>query len=500
MRILLVGAGGVGSAMVPIATRRAFFSELVVADYDPERARRAAALGDDRVRAATVDASSAQAVTALCVAHRITHVVNAVDPRFVLPIFTGALAAGADYLDMAMSLSRPDASRPYERCGVKLGDEQFAADPQWREAGRLALVGIGVEPGLSDVFARYAADELFSAIDEIGVRDGANLTVEGYDFAPSFSIWTTIEECLNPPVVWERDRGWFTTAPFSEPEVFDFPEGIGPVECVNVEHEEVVLIPRWVDARRVTFKYGLGNEFIEVLKTLHKIGLDRTSPVTVGGARVSPRDVVAACLPDPAGLGDRMRGKTCAGTWVRGTGKDGRLREVYLYHVVDNAWSMAEYGAQAVVWQTAINPVVALELLAEGTWVGTGVLGPEAFAPMPFLDKLVEYGSPWGLREMTPAPSRDTTPAAAPTTAPAQAAAPTTAPAKAAKKAAPAKPGKKAAPAKTAGDAAPAKAAKRAAPAKTAGDAAPAKPARRAAPAKEAAPTKPAKKATPRRT
>ena len=108
---------------------------------------------------------------------------------------------------------------------------------------------MGVEPGLSDVFARYAADELFSEIAELGVRDGANLEVAGYDFAPTFSIWTTIEECLNPPVVWERDRGWFTTEPFSEPETFTFPAGIGPVECVNVEHEEVLLMPRWIEAR-----------------------------------------------------------------------------------------------------------------------------------------------------------------------------------------------------------------------------------------------------------
>jgi len=171
------------------------------------------------------------------------------------------------------------------------------------------------------------------------------------------------------------------------------------VECVNVEHEEVLLIPRWVKARRVTFKYGLGNEFIEVLKTLHKLGLDRTAKVKVGSAEVSPRDVVAAVLPDPATLGDRMHGKTCAGTWVTGTGVDGKPREVYLYHVVDNAWSMAEYGSQAVVWQTAVNPVVALELLARGTWQGTGVLGPEAFDAVPFLDLLTEYGSPWGMRE-----------------------------------------------------------------------------------------------------
>jgi saccharopine dehydrogenase-like NADP-dependent oxidoreductase len=400
VRILVVGAGGVGSAAVAIAARRAFFDHCVVADYSLERAVRAVEhLPADRFTPASLDASSADAVAALCREHAITHVLNAVDPRFVMSIFNGAFAAGADYLDMAMSLSVPHPERPHRDVGVKLGDDQFAAAKQWEEAGRLALVGMGVEPGLSDVFARYAADELFSTIDEIGIRDGANLTVQGYDFAPSFSIWTTIEECLNPPVIFERGRGWYTTEPFSEPEVFDFPDGIGPVECVNVEHEEVLLIPRWVDAGRVTFKYGLGAEFIDVLETLHKLGLDRTAPVRVGGVEVAPRDVVAASLPDPAGLGERMMGKTCAGTWVKGTGKDGRAREVYLYHVVDNQWSMAEYGKQAVVWQTAVNPVVALELLAAGEWSGAGVLGPEALPPLPFLHLLTAYDSPWGVRE-----------------------------------------------------------------------------------------------------
>ncbi|WP_344646788.1 saccharopine dehydrogenase family protein [Cryptosporangium japonicum] len=405
MRVLVVGAGGVGSAVAAIAARREFFETMVIADYDLARAAKAVPDGDPRFVAAAVDASDSAAIEALITEHRVTHVLNAVDPRFVLPIFGAAQSAGVDYLDMAMSLSAPHPTHPYEQVGTALGAEQFAAGEAWRDAGRLALVGMGVEPGLSDVFARYAADHLFSEIDEIGIRDGANLVVTGDDgepiFAPSFSIWTTIEECLNPPVVFESDRGWFTTAPFSEPEIFEFPDGIGPVECVNVEHEEVLLIPRWVPAKRVTFKYGLGSEFIGVLRTLHQLGLDRTAPVRVKGVEVSPRDVVAACLPDPATLGDRMTGKTCAGTWVKGTGTDGEPREVYLYHVVDNAETMAGYGAQAVVWQTAINPVVALELLANGTWSGTGVLGPEAFDAVPFLDLLTAYGSPWGLRDST---------------------------------------------------------------------------------------------------
>ena len=411
MRILLVGAGGVGDAFAKIAARRTFFESLTVTDYDLSRAERTVASvlearpGETRLTSDRVDASDADSVADAVRRHRATHVMNAVDPRFVMPIFTGALAAGADYLDMAMSLSHPHPDAPHELPGVKLGDEQFAAEPGWLAAGRLALVGIGVEPGLSDVFARYASDHLFSHIEELGTRDGSNLTVDGYDFAPSFSIWTTIEECLNPPVVYERDRGWYTTPPFSEPETFDFPGGIGPVECVNVEHEEVLLMPRWLDADRVTFKYGLGNEFIEVLKTLHLLGLDRTEPVSVKGTLVSPRDVVAACLPDPATLGDRMHGATCAGLYVKGTGGDGRPREVYLSHVVDNEDSMRDYAAQCVVWQTAINPVVALELLATGAWSGTGVLGPEAFDAVPFLELLAApapqgYGSPWNLQEL----------------------------------------------------------------------------------------------------
>jgi saccharopine dehydrogenase (NAD+, L-lysine-forming) len=396
-----VGAGGVGSALARIAARRRF-ADLIIADYDLGRAQRAAAASGS-YRAVELDARDEQAVAAAAAEHSCDVLMNATDPRFVMPLFRAALRAGLHYMDMAMSLSRPDPAEPYRRTGVKLGDEQFAAAGEWEDSGKLALVGMGVEPGLSDVFARHAADALFREIDEVGVRDGANLVVDGYGFAPTFSIWTTIEECLNPPVVWERDRGWYTTEPFSEPEVFTFPAGIGPVECVNVEHEEVLLVPRWVDTGRVTFKYGLGSEFIGVLQTLHQLGLDSTAPVQAGGVRVAPRDVVAACLPDPATLGEAMHGLTCAGTWVRGTGTDGAPREVYLHHVVDNAWSMAEYGSQAVVWQTAVNPVVALELIDSGAWSGRGVLGPEALPAGPFLDLLTDYGSPWACEERTPA-------------------------------------------------------------------------------------------------
>lgn len=400
MRVLVVGSGGVGSAFVAIASRRAAYEHITVADIDLARAETAVAGGadgerDGRLAATTVDAGDADAVAELARSVRADVILNACDPRFNPTIFEGAFAAGCHYVDMAMDLSRPHPERPYEKCGIRLGDAQFAQHPVWRNRGLMALVGMGVEPGFSDVVARYAADRLFSHIDEIGVRDGADLVVEGYDFAPTFSIWTTIEECLNPPVVYERERGWFTTEPFSEPEIFTFPHGIGPVQCVNVEHEEVILMPRWIDVDRVTFKYGLGEEFIGVLETLRKLDLHSTDPVDVGGVAVSPRDVVAATLPDPATLGSQMTGRTCAGTWVRGTGTDGAPREVYLYQVVDNAWSMREFGHQAVVWQTAVMPAVAIELMGSGVWSAAGVVGPEALPAEPFLELLDEHGVGW---------------------------------------------------------------------------------------------------------
>src|SRR5258708_11270029 len=239
--MLLVGAGGVGTAFARIAARRRF-AELIVADYDLAKAQRAAA-ANDRFQAVRIDARDADAVATLLADHSFDVLMNATDPRFVMYLYSAALRAGVHYMDMAMSLSHPHPDAPYSTPGVKLGDDQFALADDWERSGKLALVGMGVEPGLSDVFARHAADELFAEIDQIGVRDGANLRVEGYEFAPTFSIWTTIEECLNPPAVWAADPGWYTTPPVSKPEIFTFPAGLGPAEFVNVVHEEVLLIP-----------------------------------------------------------------------------------------------------------------------------------------------------------------------------------------------------------------------------------------------------------------
>jgi saccharopine dehydrogenase (NAD+, L-lysine forming) len=401
MKVLLVGTGGVGEAIARIAKDRPWVEQVVLTDYSRERIKEVQKkLGDpERFPIEWIDASKQESIEALAKKYKVDLIMNACDPSFNVPIFDAAYNVGCTYMDMAMTLSEPNPEKPYEQCGIKLGDYQFERARKWEEKGILALLGLGVEPGMADVFAKYAATHLFDEVEEVGVRDGSNLEVRGYEFAPNFSIWTTIEECLNPPVIWEKERGWFTTEPFSQPEYFDFPEGIGKLECINVEHEEVLLVPRWVNCQRVTFKYCLGNQFIGVLKTLHMLGLDNKEKIKVKDVMVAPRDVVAACLPDPAHLGDRMFGLTCAGTWVKGK-KDGKPRQVYLYQVADNEECMRRLDCQSVVAQTAFNAVIGWDLLEHGEWKGVGVLGPEAFDPVLFMNKMADYGFPYGIKEM----------------------------------------------------------------------------------------------------
>ncbi len=405
MRILLVGVGTVGESIARLAAAHPWCETMVLADYDAARAEALqASLGDaERFPVEHIDARDRAAVAALARRHRSDLVMNAVDPQFVMSLFEGALEAGIHYMDMANSLSVPHPTEPYSRPGVKLGDEQFTRHDEWERSGRLALLGMGMDPGLTDVFARYAHNHLFDEVHEVHVRDGGDLAITGYAFAPVFSIWTTIEECLNPPVVWDAEQGgWITTEPFSAPEAFPFPEGIGPMECVNVEHEEVLLVPRSMpDVRRVTFKYALGADFIDKLKTIRDLGMDRTDKVSVKGVEVAPRDVLAAITPDPITLGDRMVGRAMVGTWVIGR-KDGRPREVFLYQRCDAQEVWARYGVQVVGWQTGFNPVVAMELLETGAWSGAGVFGPEAFDPDPYLAILDRDGIHWGMHEMEP--------------------------------------------------------------------------------------------------
>lgn len=390
MRVLLIGVGGVGEAIAVVARDRPWLEKMVLADYNLERAEIVQQrMGEaDKFPIEQLDARNVDQIIQVALKHNIDLIMNAVSNFYNDTIFDAAYEAGCNYLDMAMS-----------DFGANMGSHQWNQAPKWEEKGLLAILGNGMDPGVSDIFAKYASVELFDEIDEIGIRDGAALEVSGYEFAPAFSILDTIEECTDPPLVWEKERGWFTIPPFEKIELFNFPEGIGPLEVVDIEHEEVALIPRYIPCKRVTFKYGLGEKFINVIKVIKMLGLQQKEAVNVKGVMVSPIEVVAACLPDPASLGNKMSGKTCVGAWVTGT-KDGKQREVYIYQVTDNQESMQRYGCQAVSLQTGTGPVIVMELLAEGIWTGKGVYGPEAFDPRPFLRRMPEFNFPYKILEI----------------------------------------------------------------------------------------------------
>ena len=389
MKVLLLGVGGVGEAIAKVAHDRPWLEKLVLADYNLERARSVQNyLGAvDKYPIERIDARDIHQIVQVARKYGIDLIMNAVSNFYNNTVFDAAYEAGCDYLDMAMS-----------DFGAEMGSYQWKRASKWEDKGLLAILGNGMDPGVSDIFAKYASIELFDEIDEIGIRDGAALEVSGYEFAPSFSILDAIEECTDPPLVWEKEKGWFNIPAFEKIEMFNFPEGIGPLEVVDIEHEEVVLIPRYIPCKRVTFKYGLGDKFINVIKVIKMLGMHRKELVSVKGVKVSPIEVVAACLPDPASLGDKMNGKTCVGTWVTGV-KDGKKREVYIYQATDNQESMRNYGCQAVSLQTATGPVIVMELLAEGIWKGKGVFGPEAFDPRPFLKRMPEYNFHYKIQE-----------------------------------------------------------------------------------------------------
>lgn len=406
MKVLIIGAGGVGTSAAMIIKRAGsegdWADKVVVADYNEARAKEVAETicGGEKFVAAKINAKDPESIKEVIKAHDIEFVMNAVEPSFNETIFDTCLETKTIYLDCAMTLSKPKAGAAGKDVDYeKLGDYQFAKHEEWEKAGAMAIVGSGVEPGMADVFARFAEKHLFDTIDEVNVRDGDNYDGEDVGYF-GFSVWTTIEECLNPPIVWEKGRGWYATEPFSEPEIFNFPGGIGDVEVVNVEHEEVMLVPRVIDCNRVTFKYGVPRETRAMLLYLQELGLaEAWEKVKVGNEEISPRDFLVKVIPSPVEATMKMVGKGCAGTCVKGT-KDGMQREVYLYQVSDNQDCIKKYSTNAVVAQTAAAPVVMMELVAKKIWDIKGVHGPESFDPDPFVERLAKYEFPAGIREM----------------------------------------------------------------------------------------------------
>ncbi len=407
MRVLLVGTGGVGEAIAMIIRDRDqrgnWLQKMVLADYNLERAGEVAQkVGDpERFPAEPVNAQEISEVVALARKHGVDLILDTAAPFVTKNLFDAAFEAGCHYINLG-TWSEPHPEDPIGRGYTELmASYNFQADSKWQQKGLMAVIGAGIDPGVVDVFAKFAEIHCFDELDEIAVKDGGNLTAEGLEIAFGFSIWTMIDETLNPPVTWEREKGWYVQEPFADPEIFYFPEGIGPVKLMKVEHEEVVLMPRYIDKglKKVSFKIALGDDIINAMKVLRALGLDRKEKIDFQGIKLSPRDVVEAVAPNPAYIGDKLKGKMCVGVHVTGK-KDGLHREVFIYQSLDNQETMERLGSQVVVAQTAYGTAITLELIGKGVWQGRGVFGPEAFAPEPYLRLMDEYSYPYALLEM----------------------------------------------------------------------------------------------------
>jgi saccharopine dehydrogenase-like NADP-dependent oxidoreductase len=389
----MLGAGAVGTVSALKFAKEAVLEKLVIADTVSARASHLAdRLNDPRVSATCLNAADRVALVEALRQTGTTLVLNAALPVTNLDVMHACVEAGCDYIDLASAGTDAD--------GIPKMDDQFALDARFKAAGRLAILGMGADPGTTNVYAAYAAKHLLDAVTELRIRDGDNSVCQGNSgFIAAFSPWVMIDECLCKAVSYRGGR-YYLEEPLTGAEPFDFPE-LGVLNCYYVDHEESKTLPRFFPgARVIDFKLCMDNPTVETLRVMKRLGLSRTDRVKVGDVTVAPRDLVVSLLPQPKDLAGRMRGKTCVGTLAKGY-KNRELKAYYIYNVSDHEATYRELGVQATAYQTGIPPVIAARLIASGVWKGVGVMSPEQFDPDPFLQSLAQEGMPWKVRDDT---------------------------------------------------------------------------------------------------
>ncbi len=415
MKMLLVGAGAVGESILRILKYRdpkgEWLKKVVVSDYDLDRAKEVVShmKDDSRFTAEKVNARNKQEIVDLIEKHECDFVMDAAAPFVCNTIFDAAFEGGANYVSMGTW------SVPFDPPVYGMGLENSFSEPMakynfdqhdaWAEKGNMACICLGIDPGVVDVFAKFAAVHLFDTLREIHVKDGGNLDIPNAgedDVVFGFNVWTVLDECLNPNVEWSKKDGYKIEKPFSGKEVFDMPAGVGANTLVKVEHEETVLMPRYLQEyglENVSFKIALDDNLINALKAVDALGLRNMNEIDVNGVKVAPRDVVAAAAPQPKDIGDEMVGKMVVGIHCIGT-KDGKEREIFMYQPFDQEESMKRWEMQAVVAQTGFGAAIGIELIGRGIWKDKGVFAPEHFDPLPYLEIMDEANYEYGIVEM----------------------------------------------------------------------------------------------------
>lgn len=384
-KVLIIGAGGVGQVVAhKCAQRRDIFSEITLASRTKSKCDAIAAQLNNSINTAQVDADNVPELVALIKQLQPKLVINVALPYQDLHIMDACLETGVDYLDTANYEPLDTAHFEYSW--------QWAYQERFKAAGIMALLGSGFDPGVTNVYTALAAKKYLDVIEELDIID-ANAGSHGQPFATNFNPEINIREVTAVCRHWEN--GQFVESPaLSTKRVFDFPEGIGPMNCYRLYHEEMESIVKHIPTiKKAQFWMTFSDNYLKHLEVLQNVGMTRIDEVEFNGQRIVPIQFLKALLPDPGSLGPLTKGKTCIGVIARGT-KDGQKKQVYIYNICDHEACYQEVQSQAISYTTGVPAVVGAIMMLTGKWHGAGVWNMEQFDPELFLDVLGPMGLP----------------------------------------------------------------------------------------------------------
>ncbi len=393
-KVMIIGAGGVGGVVThKCAQLPEVFSEIVLASRTLEKCQAIAGQLERPVSTVQVDADNVAELTALLQREKPALVINVALPYQDLNIMDACLAAGIDYLDTANYEPPETAKFEYKW--------QWAYRERFEQAGLMALLGSGFDPGATNVFTAYLAKHYFDEIRELDIID-VNGGDHGYPFATNFNPEINIREVSAECRHWEDGR-FVTTPPMSRKVQFTCPEGVGTFNIYRMYHEELESIAKhFPSLQRAQFWMSFSDNYLKHLEVLENVGMTGIDPVEFQGHRIVPIQFLARLLPDPASLGPRTKGKTCIGCLVRGV-KDGRQRAAFLYNICDHQACYREVRSQAISYTTGVPAMIGAKQILEGQWRQPGVWNIEQLDPDPFMADMNRYGLPWQVIEVDPA-------------------------------------------------------------------------------------------------
>jgi len=384
-KVLIIGAGGVGQVVThKCAQRRDIFSEITLASRTKSKCDVIAAQLGGSINTAQVDADNVPELVALIKQLQPKLVINVALPYQDLHIMDACLETGVDYLDTANYEPLDTAKFEYSW--------QWAYQERFKKAGLMALLGSGFDPGVTNVYTALAAKKYLDVVEEIDIID-ANAGSHGQPFATNFNPEINIREVTATCRHWENGQ-FVESAPLSTKRVFDFPEGIGPMNCYRLYHEEMESLVKHIPTiKKAQFWMTFSDNYLKHLEVLQNVGMTRIDEVEFGGQKIVPIQFLKALLPDPGSLGPLTKGKTCIGVIARGT-KDGKPKQVYIYNICDHEACYKEVQSQAISYTTGVPAVVGAIMMLTGKWRGAGVFNMEQFDPELFLDVLGPMGLP----------------------------------------------------------------------------------------------------------